>query len=61
MMLKLCGFSASNYYNKLKLQLLEKDVVVEVEVIWTGQAHSQLIDRSPLGKIPFLARPRGPI
>ncbi len=28
-MLKLCGFSASNYYNKVKLALLEKQVTFE--------------------------------
>lgn len=61
MTLKLCGFSASNYYNKIKLQLLEKEVVFEEELIWTGEAHARLIDRSPLGKVPFLDTPDGPI
>ncbi|MBR7513261.1 glutathione S-transferase N-terminal domain-containing protein, partial [Mycobacterium tuberculosis] len=28
-MLKLCGFSASNYYNKVKLALLEKNLPFE--------------------------------
>ena len=36
MTLKLCGFSASNYYNKVKLQLLEKGVPFEEELVWTG-------------------------
>ena len=27
-MLKLCGFTASNYHNKVKLALLEKNIVI---------------------------------
>ncbi|MDO8250129.1 MAG: glutathione S-transferase N-terminal domain-containing protein [Rhodoferax sp.] len=61
MTLKLCGFAASNYYNKIKLQLLEKGVVFEEELVWTGQAHATLIDRSPMGKVPFLQTRDGPI
>jgi glutathione S-transferase len=59
--LKLCGFSASNYYNKIKLQLLEKGVAFEEELVWTGNTHAMLMDRSPLGKVPFLDTPGGPI
>ncbi len=61
MTLKLCGFSASNYYNKIKLQLLEKGVTFEEELVWTGNTHAKLMDRSPLGKVPFLDTPDGPI
>ena len=61
MTLKLCGFSASNYYNKIKIQLLEKKVLFEEELIWTGDAQARLVDRSPLGKVPFLDTPAGPI
>lgn len=61
MTLKLCGFSASNYYNKIKLQLMEKEVPFEEELVWTGNAHAKLMDRSPLGKVPFLDTPSGPI
>jgi glutathione S-transferase len=59
MTLKLCGFSASNYYNKLKLQLLEKGVAFEEELVWTGNSHPKLVDRSPMGKVPFLETPQG--
>ena len=59
MTLKLCGFSASNYYNKLKLQLLEKGVAFEEELVWTGNTHPKLIDRSPMAKVPFLETPHG--
>ncbi len=61
MTLKLCGFSASNYYNKLKLQLLEKGVPFEEELVWTGADGAGLNDRSPLGKVPFLQTAQGPI
>ncbi|NDF65077.1 MAG: glutathione S-transferase, partial [Betaproteobacteria bacterium] len=49
MTLKLCGFSASNYYGKLKLQLLEKQVPFEEELVWVGNTHPKLMDRSPMG------------
>jgi glutathione S-transferase len=61
MQLKLCGFSASNYYNKIKLQLLEKGVDFGEELVWTGNAASILVDRSPLGKVPFLDTEHGPL
>ena len=32
-MLKLCGFAISNYYNKVKMQLLEKGVAFEEELV----------------------------
>ena len=59
MTLKLCGFAASNYYNKIKLQLMEKGVSFEEELVWTGNAHPKLVDRSPMGKVPFLETPHG--
>lgn len=61
MTLKLCGFSASNYYNKIKLQLLEKGVHFEEELVWTGHSHDTLIGRSPMGKVPFLDTRDGPL
>ena len=32
-MLTLCGFSASNYYNKIKLALLEKNLPFTEELV----------------------------
>lgn len=61
MTLKLCGFSASNYYNKIKLQLMEKDIPFVEELVWTGHTDGLLVDRSPMGKVPFLDTPQGPI
>ncbi|MBC7500954.1 MAG: glutathione S-transferase [Herminiimonas sp.] len=52
-MLKLCGFAVSNYYNKVKLALLEKGVEFEEELVWTGNS-AEMLARSPLGKVPFL-------
>ena len=36
-MLTLCGFAASNYYNKVKFALLEKGVPFQEELAWVGQ------------------------
>lgn len=55
-MLTLCGFAASNYYNKVKIALLEKGVDFQEELIWVGQAD---LAASPLGKIPYLKAERG--
>ena len=57
-MLTLCGFSASNYYNKIKLALLEKNLPFAEELVWLGEADQQL---SPLGKVPYLKTAQGPI
>lgn len=54
MTLKLCGFSASNYYNQIKLQLLEKRVPFEEERVMIGSSDAAVLDRSPMGKVPFL-------
>jgi glutathione S-transferase len=51
-MLTLCGFSASNYYNKVKLALLEKGVPFEEKKVWTDRSPA-LLEKSPLGKVPF--------
>lgn len=52
-MLKLCGFAASNYYNKVKMQLMEKGVPFEEELVWASQKDEHLA-RTPIGKIPFI-------
>ena len=54
MTLKLCGFSASNHYNQIKLQLLEKRVPFEEERVMIGSSDAAVLDRSPMGKVPFL-------
>ena len=55
-MLTLSGFSASNYYNKVKLALLEKGVPFEEELAWVGATETAA---SPLGKVPYLKTPDG--
>ena len=57
-MLTLCGFSASNYYNKVKLALLEKGVPFTEELAWVGETDRSA---SPLGKVPYLRTPQGPL
>lgn len=57
-MLKLCGFAASNYYNKVKLGLLEKGIVFEEELVWADRSPA-LLEKSPLGKIPYLETEHG--
>lgn len=55
-MLKLCGFAASNYYNKVKLALLEKGLPFDEELAWVGEVDLQA---SPLGKVPYLKTEHG--
>ncbi|MCU0763279.1 MAG: glutathione S-transferase [Hydrogenophaga sp.] len=57
-MITLCGFSASNYYNKVKLALLEKGVAFEEELAWVGETDKTA---SPLGKVPYLKTDAGPL
>jgi glutathione S-transferase len=58
--LKLCGFAVSNYYNKVKLVLLEKGIAFEEELVWADRA-PELLEKSPLGKIPYIETDKGPI
>jgi len=58
-MITLCGFSISNYYNKVKLALLEKGVPFEEERVMTGSKDEAVLAASPLGKIPFIRTPQG--
>jgi glutathione S-transferase len=61
-MLKLHGFSASNYYNVAKLALLEKGVPFEEVTVYTGAGPGYRPDylaSSPLGKVPCLETPEG--
>lgn len=57
-MLKLCGFAVSNYYNKVKLALLEKGIPFEEETIYPSQDEA-LKKESPMGKVPFLRTNHG--
>ena len=57
-MLKLAGFAASNYYNVVKLALLEKGVPFKEQLAWIGQTDPAA---SPLGKVPYAITEHGPI
>ncbi len=54
----LCGFAISNYYNKVKLSLLEKGVPFDEALVYTSQKEEMLAE-SPMGKVPFLRTPKG--
>ena len=58
-MLTLCGFPVSNYYNKVKLALLEKNVPFVEENVKTGLTDEAVLSASPLAKIPFIRTPQG--
>lgn len=58
-MLTLCGFPISNYYNKVKLALLEKGLEFSEEVVTLPIASEAALAASPLGKVPFLRTPEG--
>lgn len=59
-MLVLAGFAVSNYYNKVKIQLLEKGVPFQEELNWAAKDEPTLAC-SPLGKVPFLRTAQGPL
>src|SRR5437867_4337058 len=52
-MLELCGFTASNYYNKVKLALLEKGIAFQETHTYPSSAEAFLAE-SPMGKVPYL-------
>ncbi len=58
-MLVLCGFPISNYYNKVKLALLEKGVAFSEEEVSTGSRDPAVLAASPLAKIPFIRTDAG--
>ena len=58
-MLTLHGSSHSNYYNKVKLALLEKNVPFEEVHAATHSSDEAILSASPLGKIPFITTPQG--
>jgi glutathione S-transferase len=60
MMLTLCGFSLSNYYNKVKLVLLEKGLAFdEQECDFKALQGEAARAASPLGKVPFIRTAQG--
>jgi len=61
-MLRLHGFSSSNYYNVPKLALLEKGAPFEEVTVYTGAGpkyRPDYLTMSPLGKVPCLETDEG--
>ena len=58
-MITLCGFAVSNYYNKVKLALLEKGIPFNEELVMTGSQDETVLSATPLGKVPFLRTEQG--
>jgi len=58
-MITLCGFALSNYFNKVKLALLEKGIPFEEQYVGTGSKDEAVLAASPLGKIPYLRTDEG--
>jgi glutathione S-transferase len=53
-MITLCGFAVSNYYNKVKMVLLEKGIPFAEEYVGSGAKDEATLAASPLGKVPFI-------
>jgi glutathione S-transferase len=53
-MITLCGITLSNYYNKVKLILLEKGIPFTEERVPTGSRDEAVLAATPLGKVPFI-------
>ena len=58
-MITLCGLPLSNYYNKVKMALLEKGVPFTEQPVSTGSKDEAVLSASPLGKIPFIRTDEG--
>ena len=59
MTIQLCGFSLSNYYNKVKFALLEKGIPFEEVLVMTHSHDEDVLNATPLGKVPFIRTPAG--
>lgn len=58
-MITLCGFAISNYYNVVKMALLEKGIAFAEELVQTKSQDEAVLSCSPLGKIPFIRTAQG--
>ena len=59
-MITLSGFTLSNYYNKVKMVLLEKGIpFVEEHSTMGGDKTEEMLMCSPLGKVPFIRTAQG--
>jgi glutathione S-transferase len=53
-MLRLCGFHISNYFNKVRIAMLEKGLDFELDPTCRPSQKEEFLARTPLGKVPFL-------
>jgi glutathione S-transferase len=53
-MLKLCGFHISNYFNKVRIAMLEKGIDFELDPSCRPSQQEDFLARTPMGKVPFL-------
>jgi len=58
-MITLCGMCLSNYYNKVKMVLLEKGIAFQEEFVRTGSQEEAVLSCSPLAKVPFIRTDHG--
>ena len=58
-MITLCGFTLSNYYNKVKFALLEKGIPFQEERVAARSTDEAVLSASPLGKVPFIRTEHG--
>lgn len=58
-MITLCGFSVSNYFNKVKMALIEKGIPFQEELVMTRSSDEAVLSATPLGKIPFIRTEHG--
>src|SRR5881397_1475225 len=58
-MITLCGSPISNYYNKVKMVLLEKGLPFSEERVDTHSKDEAVLACSPLAKIPFIRTEHG--
>ncbi len=60
-MLQLCGVPLSNYYNKVKLVLLDHEIPFEETLYELPLRDADALAASPLGKVPFLRTDEGTV
>ena len=53
-MLRLCGFHISNYFNKVRIAMLEKGIAFDLDATCRPSQKDEFLARTPLGKVPFL-------
>lgn len=58
-MIKLCGIPLSNYFNKVRIALLEKEIPHDLETTAFPSQDPAFLKRSPMGKVPFLETEHG--